>query len=264
MSVTLLSSAVLSILAAFVLTWLGRVVSSRTGSTRGTQLAGSMFGLWWYALAASTAVSGFADLLVIFADAPLRLRVGLELVNLVAICMGLAGLLFYLVFLYTGRPIWFWPLTIFYALYCGTLLRTLMRWEPVGVAVGAWETSVVYARSASEATTLWLLFLLIGPQLLASLALFALSTRLPASASRVRLLVVATAIFAWFGSTFLAMAFGVSSNPVWEVVALFIPLSVGAGVLLVHRPPPWLERRMPPELAVETVRQGRRPARARR
>lgn len=250
---TLVASSLVSFLAFALLLWVGRVVAERPASSRHARLASSMFAAWWYALAASTGATALTDGLTAVADPPLSLVMGLQFLSVAAVCMGLAGLLYYLVYLYTGRTGSFWPLVAGYALFAGVLIQVMAAWEPVGVVAAEWGASIDYARPASDATVLMLLLVLIGPQLAASVALFLLAARLPDSAARVRLLVVATAIFAWFGSTLLATAVGATSNTAWQVLQLWIPVLVGLGVLLAHRPPLWLEARMPPELPAEPV-----------
>ena len=248
MMVSLFASGLVSLTAFVFLIWVGWAVGRRPASTPGARLAGSTFAAWWYALAASSAVSGIGAVATALGDPPVSLLTGLQFLNVAAICMGLAGLLYYLVFLYSGRSGHFWPLAIAYSLFAAGLVRAMVGWGPVAVVATRYDASVVYADPGSEASVLVLLLVLVGPQLLASLALFLLATRLPHSASRVRLLVVAAAIFAWFGSVFAGEAVGLSGNDAWEVLQLWIPVLVGASVLLVHRPPSWLEKRMPPEL----------------
>lgn len=264
MSTTLAIAACLSFLAALALAWLGWVIWLRPASSRGARTASAMFALWWYALAVRSAIGGVRDLSVALDEPPLSLMVGLQFMNLVAVCMGLAGLLYYLLYLYTGRAVWFWPLTLGYAAYAGALVHANLRWEPIGVTVTAWDVSLDFANAAAPATTLGLLLILIGPQLVASLALFALSARLPTSASRVRLVVVSSAIFVWFASTFLASALGAREHEAWQVIELFIPLLVGLPVLAVHRPPAWLRRFLPPELPAPATPQPHPAAAARR
>lgn len=256
MQATLLLAAALSFTAALLYVAVAVAIRQREARPAGVQRASGMFMLWWCGLAAVTALGGLNAVLVSLWEPPVSLVVGLQFLTLPAACMGLAGLLYYLLYLFTGRGGFFWLLVVGYALYCGFLIRSLAGWGPVGIEASFWEVSLVYAEPASPAVRASLFFLLLLPQLTAAVALLGFGFRLPRSASRVRVLVVASGVLAWFGSAVLASALGVDTEPAWEFVELVVPVAVAAAVLLVHRPPEWLQARMPAELATEAGRRG--------
>jgi hypothetical protein len=231
---------------------LGLGLLGRPATSEGPRLANVLFAVWWIGLAASNAITGMRILLVAL-DMPLTLFVGLQFVNAAAVTMGLAGLLYYLLFLFTGRSFLLWPLVVFYALFCGWIIRSTGTWSPVGVEVSATGAALLYEHPIDGTFRLLALLALVGPQLVAVAALFALATRLPPSASRVRLLTVAGAIALWFGAVFALPVTGDAT--VAQVARLLVTLVAGALVLAVHYPPSWLRERLPPEIPVSAPRE---------
>lgn len=249
MNVTLFIAALVSFAGFVFLIRVGWVVAARRASSPRTQRAVAAFAGWWYALAATCSVTALVNLLVATADPPLSLVLGLQFLNLSAACMGLAALLYYLLYFYTGRTFWFWPLTIVYAVAAALLIRMVGAWQPVEFVATPWSVQISYASAASGFAVIVMGLLLIGPQLLASLAVLVLALRLPPSAERVRLLVVGGAIAMWFGSSLLASMLGLTDDVVWQAIQIWVPIVLGISVLLVHRPPHWLARHLPPDLS---------------
>jgi hypothetical protein len=208
--------------------------------------ANTLFALWWWCIGLQQLI-GATRIALWALGLPLSLQVGLSLVSGAAVMTGLAGLLTYLIYVYTGRSTLRWPLIIFYALYFGWYATLLAGFEPVGVSPNVWNVTFDYTAPPSPTLVITFLAILVGPQLVAGIALLFLALRLPPSAARVRVTTVGAGVLLWFGSTLIGPAAGITGDA-WRLVTLLIPLSVGSGVLLVHRPPPWLARRLPEEL----------------
>jgi len=205
--------------------------------------ANTMFALWWWAIGLQqllTAVrTGLWSL-----GLPLSLHVGLSLVSTAALLMGLAGLLYYLIYLYTGRALLLWPLIGAYAASFVWWFGRFAALEPIDVVLDDLTIRFVFGAPPSQELLLGALAFLVGPQLLACVAIVVLAFRLPASAARVRLTVVAVGVVLWFGSSVAVMFIGVDGI-VWDVVRLFAAPLVGVSVLLAYAPPPWLARHLP-------------------
>ena len=94
---TLMFGAALSILSAVIYFYVGHVLSRRRVANPDARLAWMLFVIWWYALASSTLIGALLSLLGAFNIAGLPLFVTLTQVNLLAICVALFGLRYYMI-----------------------------------------------------------------------------------------------------------------------------------------------------------------------
>ena len=114
---TLLLGAMLSIVSAFIYYYVGRVLSRRRSASTDARLAWVLFVVWWYALAVTTLSGAILSLLGALGIAALPLFITFTLINLLATCVALHGLVFYLLYLFTGNRRLLGPLTVFYIAY---------------------------------------------------------------------------------------------------------------------------------------------------
>src|SRR5215211_1045691 len=117
MQPTLLFGAMLSALSAGIYFYIGRVLSRRRSSSPDSRLAWRLFVVWWYALAAATFSGGVLSLLAALGIGGLPLFTTITLMNLLATCVALYGLVFYLLYLFTGNRGLLGPLSVFYIGY---------------------------------------------------------------------------------------------------------------------------------------------------
>jgi hypothetical protein len=253
--VTLWLTLVLEWSAAVIFAVLAAEFLQRRVRDETVRLANVLFALWWLGLATSNFVSGLRIILV-SVDMPLTVIVGLSFVSSSVVSVGLAGLLYYLIFLFTGRSFLLWPLLGLYALFGGWVIVSYARWQPLGVEIGAWSTSFIHAHPYTDAYRLSVLSVLVAPQLVAVLALTILAVRLPQSAARVRMLVVAVSVTAYLGNALAASAY--PQDSAWLLVSEIIPVTAGVAVLIAYRPPSWLPWRLPPEMPATLQREATR------
>src|SRR5688572_29254760 len=114
---TLLFGAILSVISAGIYYYVGRVLSRRRSVSPDSRLAWTLFVVWWYALAAATFSGAVLSMLGALGIAGLPLFTTFTLVNLLAICVALYGLMFYLLYLFTGNRGLIGPLAVFYIAY---------------------------------------------------------------------------------------------------------------------------------------------------
>lgn len=236
MSTPLLISAALSLAAAAIFARAGYLLTERDAATADDRLASTMFGVWWLGLAANGTITATTDALAALQRLGLPLAIALQFLSLTAICIALWALLHYMTFLFTGSRGYFWPLAVLYAIFNAWLLQAMAGWQPVALQVSAWQVGLVYSKPAQGPALLLLGALVLGPQILAALALYGLAVRLPAGASRRRVIVVATGILFWFGSAVAGSATGVHGSGIWTVLEQVIGMAVATAVLLVYRP----------------------------
>ena len=240
---TLLFGAILAALCAGIYFYVGRVLSRRRQASSETGTAWTMFVLWWYALAAATLSGAILNILGAFGIIDLPLFTTITIVNLLTICIGLLGLMFYLLFLYTGNSRLFWPLAVFYFIYYALLVYYVQVSMPVGVTVERWRAALEYQNEIQGPLYFIVLFLLVFPQIIGSLAYFMLYFQVKNPTQRYRILLVSWSIIIWFLSSFLASISGLSNQDWWQIVSRLIGLGAALTILFAYRPPSWIKRR---------------------
>ena len=128
---TLMFGALLSTLSAGIYYYVGHVLSRRRSSTPDSRLAWRLFVTWWYALALATLLGAVLSVLAAFGIATLPLFTTITLLNLLATCVALYGLMFYLLYLFTGNRNLLVPLSVFYIVYYGLLVYYVQASNPI-------------------------------------------------------------------------------------------------------------------------------------
>jgi hypothetical protein len=240
---TLLFGATLAFLSAGIYLYVGRVLVSRRQTSSGAGMAWLMFVIWWYALALATLSGGILSLLGAFGIIGLPLYVAITILNLLTTCVALLGLMFYLMYLYTGKSSLIWPIGVFYFVYYGLLVYFVEASDPIGVTVNRWNTTLQYANQIQGPFLIIALLLLVFPQIIGSLAYFMLYFQVKAKTQRYRILLVSWSIIIWFASSFLASISGLSQQDWWQVVSRLIGLGAALAILFAYQPPSWIKRR---------------------
>ena len=241
---TLLFGAILSIIIASIYYYVGRVLSRRRMGSPDARLAWILFIVWWYALAV-TAVSGaILSLLGAFGIAGLPVFITITLINLLATCVALYGLMFYLLYLFTGNRRLFGPLTVFYIAYYILLVYYVQASIPVGVTVDRWRATLEYQTPIRGPFFFIVLLLLVLPQVIGSLAYFSLYFRVQTATQKYRILLVSWSIIIWFMSSFLASISGLSQQDWWQIFSRLIGLGAALTILFAYQPPSWIKRRL--------------------
>ena len=241
---TLLFGAALSILSASIYYYVGRVLSRRHVASLDARLAWTLFVIWWYALATSTLIGALLTLLGALRMIALPLFITLTEFNLLALCIGLYGLMYYLLYLFTGSRRLLVPLTLFYIGYYILVIYFVQSRNPVDVSVGRWNATLQYEKAAEGPLFLVALLLLIFPQVIGSLAYFTLYFRVKTSTQKYRIILVSWSIIIWFMSGFLASISGLGQQDWWQIVSRLIALSASLAILLAYDPLPWIRRRL--------------------
>jgi len=240
---TLLFGSILSILAAGIYYYVGQVLSRRRSSSEDSRTAWLLFVVWWYALAATTLSSAILSLLGALDIAGVPLFTTLTLVNLLAICVALYGLVFYLLYLFTGKRSLLAPLTVFYIGYYILLVYYVQASTPVSVEVQRWRAVLVYENQLRGPIFVVALLLLLLPPILGGLAYFTLYFRVKTSTQKYRILMVSWSIIIWFVSGLIGSFAGLSQYDWWQVMSRLIGLGAASAIILAYQPPVWIKRR---------------------
>lgn len=208
------------------------------------QRAWQAFRIWWFALAASTLIGAGGTLLAVMDVTSVFIHQGLNLLNLLAISLALWGLLYYLTYVFTGRPGLGRPIAFFYTLFFAVLLAFVVYQNPIGVELGDWRASIVYENEVAAGYTISLLLALILPPLLSSIAMFTLVFRVSDRSQKYRTAVVSLCIALWFGTTLVASFAGLNENPAWPLASRLIALAAAIFVLWAYFPPTFIRNRL--------------------
>ena len=240
---TLLFGATFAFLSAGIYFYVGRVLSRRRQTSSGSGMAWLMFVVWWFALSLATLSGGILSLLGAFGIIGLPLFTTITIINLLTTCVALLGLMFYLLYLYTGNTRLIWPVGLFYFGYYGMLVYFVEASDPVGVTVNRWNATLEYQNAVQGPLLLVVLLLLVLPQIIGSLAYFMLYFQVTAKTQKYRILLVSWSIIIWFASSLLAGISGLSQQDWWQIVSRLIGLGAALTILFAYQPPSWIKRR---------------------
>jgi hypothetical protein len=240
---TLLFGASLSTLCAAIYFYVGRVLSRRRASSPDSRLAWRLFVVWWYALASSNVITAALSLLGGFGIIGLPLFTTFTLLNLLAICVALYGLVFYLLYLFTGSRKVLGPLSVFYIGYYTLLVYYVQASTPMEVTIKRWTASLSYQSPLTGPFFTLVLLMLLLPPILGGLAYFLLYFRVETMTQKYRVLLVSWSIVIWFLSVSIATFGGFSDSDIWQLLSRFIGLGAACAILFAYQPPSWIKRR---------------------
>lgn len=241
-SSSLTLSAISSLLAGLVYAYIGLRISRRKVSTE-AKAAQWLFCFWWFALAGSSILGAFQLALYLNGSLPVWLYMSFSQVAILFLVAAVSGLLYYLLYLYTGTNRIAGPLAI-YAVALFVVFQALIAWfgPPSALGDDGWMIQRVPVVTLSPAAGLLFVALFLGPQLGAAVAYALLYRRAKEPTQRYRIGMVSGSIFVWFGSSFLAAGTGVQGRA-WQVGSLLLSLAAAIVILLAYLPPMAWRRR---------------------
>jgi hypothetical protein len=238
----LVAPVALSVTSGILYAYMGTRLGQRrvSAQARPAQLS---FALWWFALALTSFLSAAEMVLYMAGSLSVAIYEALTQALLLAIMGGLAGLLYYLVYLYTGaRRSWI-PLAIYYV-----ALFVLLEWlilslgRPVTITDDGWALKTLPQPTTNAAFAIIFLVLFIGPQLAAAMAYALLYRRATDNTQRYRIGLVSGSIIVWFGSSFFTAATGTQGKTL-EIFSQVLSLLAAMTILLAYQPiPAWKKR----------------------
>lgn len=240
---TLFIGMTFALIGGITYIFIGWWLSRRVVSSSDARLAWQAFTIWWFALATTTLLGAFQNLLGALGYTDLPLFLTAQYVNTLVACIALWGLLYYLIYLFTGNNRALVPLSIFYMIYYILLIYYYTASVPNKVEIGRWNTTIVYQNALTGPFFIILVFLLIFPQVIGSLAYFTLYFRVSDITQKYRVILVSWGIIFWFLSPLIALAGGVSEQDWWQLVSRCISLGTALVILMAYLPPRWVKER---------------------
>jgi hypothetical protein len=240
---TLLLGTLFGATAAGIYAYVGWRLSKRVIYSSEASLAWGAFTVWWYGLAVTTLIGGAQNLLGAVGLTSLPLFVTATYINLLAICLALWGLLYYLIYLFTGNRGLLVPLAVSYLIYFVLLAYYVTASMPESVNVGRWSARLVYQAPLTGPFFGLLLGFLLLPQIIGGFAYFTLYFRVSDVTQKYRVLLVSWSIIVWFLSPLIALAGGLAGKDWWQFASRLIGLAAALTILMAYLPPRWLKRR---------------------
>lgn len=240
---TLIFSAFFALVAATIYSYVGWRLSKRIVASSEAKLAWQSFTVWWYGLAATTLIGGLLNLFGAFGLTILPLFITATYMNLLVICLALWGLLYYLIYLFTGNSQLLVPLGVFYILYYALLVYYITASVPESINVNRWRTTLDYRVPQSGPFFVFLIVLLLLPQIIAGFAYFTLYFRVTEITQKYRVLLVSWSIIIWFLSPLIALVGGLAEQDGWQLASRLIGLGAALTILMAYLPPRWLKER---------------------
>lgn len=234
---TLAFDAVFAAAAAFVYAYVGELTRRRPAHDAEGRRALVMFSVWWYGLAAATLVGSVQSALGAMGLIDVSLFIALALISVPLIVAILWGLVYYLLYIYTGRASLFWPVFYFHVALLVALTYLVVWRNPTSVVAGDWNVSVQYERAVTGPLGTIVILGILGPVLFAALGYATLLFRAKDATTRYRVASVAGAFILWFGSSAVAASTPLGKWYWWPIAARTIALVSTIIILMAYRPP---------------------------
>lgn len=226
-------SLTLSAVGGAVFLLVAQTVWSRPVSQE-SRRARNAFVTWWAILGGITLVGLVLQLPGAARD--IDTYVVLLVAMLGLLCVGLWGLLFYLVYLFTSRRNLAIPLAIGYAVYFAFLTAVILNANPIGFEESATGRTVQYEHPIATSPLYWpVILLLVAPPLVAAIAYLSLYWKVDDVVQKRRILLVSGSLIVWFGSSLVGSGLGVSDNPAWSLVSRLISLGAALTIYYAYR-----------------------------
>lgn len=240
---TLLLGAGLELAAAGLFARVAQVTLRRPASPagRGALLA---FAAWWFGASAILAIGGIATLIGLVGFFDPTFHFALLLLRALPISGGVLGLVYYLVYLYTGSRRALMPLVALYAAHFAFTLYYLLSLAPIHVETTAWEIRAAGTSPPGAALDIVFGMALALPILGATAAYATLLTRVDDRTQRYRVATVSIAIAQWFLFVLFGFVGGFTTRDWFFLIYTGPGLVAAALVLAAYEPPAFLRERL--------------------
>lgn len=160
-----------------------------------------------------------------------------------AYCLAAAGLLYYVLYLLTGRAALAVPVALYYLVMIPLLRYAVEVAHPTGYVVRDWQVNLVYEGSLQSPYYVTVLALTAGPVIASVLAYALVALRVSAFPTRYRVACVSIGLALWLLTEVAAWASGAVNTTYGEIGRRSAGLVVSAAVLVGYFPPALARRR---------------------
>ena len=236
---TLAAGASLLVIPALLLFYVG-LLFSRRAQTSPEPLMLSVFATFWFSGAFVIATIAMHSILGLFGVLDLSVHRALNYARTAPLALALWALLYYLVFLYTGRRALGVPLAILYAGYFGYLIWYQTTGGPLEISVSDWDVRLSPLEPASSMRATMYALLFGGPLILATIAYGTLFFGVHERTARYRIATVTLSFLVLFACIMGALLLRLEGEP-WFPLTYEVPIVIACvGIVLAYRPPRWV------------------------
>jgi len=221
--------------------WTGLLLARRHVSEE-ARAAAAMFSLWWFGLA----MTGFLAAGITLAAAlgsDLAVLVALSHVITLPFSLGLWGLTFYLVYLFTGNKKLLAPLGVLYGLYYILQVYLLTIQHPTGYDASGWRPMLDVERPVEGLWTNILLALPLLPLLFGMVGFAYYFRKADDLTLRYRMGLITTSLTTWIVAVVLISRPELAADAYWQILARIVILASALTILFAYRPPKWVQHR---------------------
>lgn len=236
-------SALLSLASTALLAYAGALVLRRPASSD-ARLAHRMFATWWFSVAAVMLLAGAPTLLFLLGVTSVPLHVAITYALAVPLTVALWALLYYLVYIYTGRRSAIWPLGGAYLVFFAFTLYYFSTFGQRRLETTGWTVLVVGDAVPPAWVSLTFATLLAVPILLVAIGYASLFFRTPHGPHRYRIALVSGAFLLWFGAVLLGFLLGWDREDWFPLVYQTPGVAAALMVVAAFRPPRWVRERI--------------------
>ena len=213
-----------------------------------------MFQAWWYGLAGLSVFTPLVAIMGLFGLDTFGVMMILIQALLVVIFAAIAGLVYYLLYLYTGKRWVLGAVIPYFFIMIVWLEYILVTADISGWAVPPEGGSRTFLDSSGERIETdplqGLVFglLVAVPPLLSAIAFFLLYFRTTLTEQKYRIALISGSLVLWFGSSLVGTVTGLSNDPdtqqAWQLANGSVALFASLAVLAAYKPPAWVRRRL--------------------
>lgn len=238
---TLTLSAFLALASTIGFVLCARLAIRGSSESGGARLS---LGAFWLGAAAVSAIQGARSVSAGLGVDSFELIRALDQAATPAYATAAGGLVYYVVYVLTGRPTLAIPVVIYYLGMIPLLRYSVEIARPVGYVVTDWNVNLVYEGSLSSPTYTVALLLTALPVWASVLAYGTLLWRVSDKVARFRVACMTASFALWVGAEVLVWAVGLAATPAGEVSRRLVGLAVAVVVGIGVSPPAPIRRRL--------------------
>ena len=238
---------------AAVLTYVGVLQQGRAAGSPSDRAAIVAFAWWWYGAAAVLFLIGLQSLLVLAGIETLAVHNAIRYVRMVPLSVAVGSLLFFMLYLLTGKIVWRTLLKVGYGGFFLFTIYYAYLSEPVHLRVTAWDVRMTPQTPVPPALGILFGVLLAGPILFATIAYATLFFKVKDPTHRYRLALLALSFIVWFGAILIGFLLRWTGYDWFPLVYETPGILAGALVIMAYRPPQWIQRRLSARSAGQDV-----------
>ncbi|HWH09186.1 MAG TPA: hypothetical protein VNX21_08300, partial [Candidatus Thermoplasmatota archaeon] len=193
------------------------------------------FALFWFGVGVVNALQAFLEVVALVRDPGLPLAFAVWNTRIVLALTSFAGLVYYLLYVYTGRPTSRSALIVFYALAFLLMQVWLMGARPTGTDVQGWRVDLTF--EDPEKTPLYglVVVMFFVPPLVAAAAYLVFMRLATGAAQRRRVRLLSASLVVYFAG--LTLGYLNSGWAWWGLMENVLGLAAAAGAIAAFRPP---------------------------